>query len=338
MVAKSTSWLSMCACLCACAMGANAADYPSWLADFVEPKDSRYAMQPIIHDWPQDIDGMVEALKAYGCRGAVLNCPFANGFTTNPDNIATLSKIMDAMDAAGLKYWIYDEPGYPSGMAGGLTLKDHPEFEAKGFYMRRDPTYDEPKTVHFRLDDQSDKIVWSTVLFDHRHEVIHNRVPIQQVEPLTENQYYVRGTTALLDAVGRAIHHIGTVHRYARDEDIPEKTLFIITTDGMENASRQYTYDNVKRMIERQKEKYGWEFIFLGANIDAAREAERFGIHKCRAVRYENDRRGTQINYSVMSNVVSRARAAESVDEMSMAFDEEALLEPAQAYYEENNR
>ena len=161
MVAKSTSWLSMCACLCACAMGANAADYPSWLADFVEPKDSRYAMQPIVHDWPQDIDGMVEALKAYGCRGAVLNCPFANGFTTNPDNIATLSKIMDAMDAAGLKYWIYDEPGYPSGMAGGLTLKDHPEYEAKGFYMRRHPTYDEPKTVHFRLDDQSDKIVWA---------------------------------------------------------------------------------------------------------------------------------------------------------------------------------
>ena len=147
--------------MCACAMGVNAAEYPSWLADFVEPKDSRYAMQPIIHDWPKDIDGMVQALKAYGCRGAVLNCPFANGFTTNPENIATLSKIMDAMDAAGLKYWIYDEPGYPSGMAGGLTLKDHPEYEAKGFYMRRHPTYDEPKTVHFRLDDQSDKIVWA---------------------------------------------------------------------------------------------------------------------------------------------------------------------------------
>ena len=178
----------------------------------------------------------------------------------------------------------------------------------------------------------------SVVLFDDVSEVIYDRVDIHKVEPMTNRQYYVRGCTALLDAVGRAIHHIGTVHRYARDEDIPEKTLFIITTDGMENASRQYTYDNVKRMIERQKEKYGWEFIFLGANIDAAREAERFGIHKSRAVRYENDRRGTQINYSVMSNVVSRARAAESVDEMSMAFDEEALLEPAQAYYEEKNR
>ena len=178
----------------------------------------------------------------------------------------------------------------------------------------------------------------SVVLFDDVSEVIYDRVGIHKVEPMTDRQYYVRGCTALLDAVGRAIHHIGTVHRYARNEDIPEKTLFIITTDGMENASRQYTYDNVKRMIERQKEKYGWEFIFLGANIDAAREAERFGIHKSRAVRYENDRRGTQINYSVMSNVVSRARAAESVDEMSMAFDEEALLEPAQAYYEEKNR
>ena len=178
----------------------------------------------------------------------------------------------------------------------------------------------------------------SVVLFDDVSEVIYDRVDIHKVEPMTNRQYYVRGCTALLDAVGRAIHHIGTVHRYARNEDIPEKTLFIITTDGMENASRQYTYDNVKRMIERQKEKYGWEFIFLGANIDAAREAERFGIHKSRAVRYENDRRVTQINYSVMSNVVSRARAAESVDEMSMAFDEEALLEPAQAYYEENNR
>ena len=178
----------------------------------------------------------------------------------------------------------------------------------------------------------------SVVLFDDVSEVIYDRVDIHKVEPMTDRQYYVRGCTALLDAVGRAIHHIGTVHRYARNEDIPEKTLFIITTDGMENASRQYTYDNVKRMIERQKEKYGWEFIFLGANIDAAREAERFGIHKSRAVRYENDRRGTQINYSVMSNVVSRARAAESVDEMSMAFDEEALLEPAQAYYEEKNR
>ena len=117
--------------------------------------------------------------------------------------------------------------------------------------------------------EESDKIVWSTVLFDHRHEVIHNRVPIQQVEPLTENQYYVRGTTALLDAVGRAIHHIAMCHKYAKPEDVPEKTLFIITTDGMENASRQYSYRKVKQMIELEQGTYGWEFLFLGANIDA---------------------------------------------------------------------
>ena len=177
----------------------------------------------------------------------------------------------------------------------------------------------------------------SVVLFDDVSEVIYDRVDIHKVEPMTDRQYYVRGCTALLDAVGRAIHHIGIVHRYARTEDVPEKTLFIITTDVMENASREYSYERVRRMIEKQKEKYGWEFIFLGANIDAAREAERFGIHRSRAVRYENDCIGTRINYSVMSDVVSRARSAESVDEMCMAFDEEALLRPARAYYEKKN-
>ena len=177
----------------------------------------------------------------------------------------------------------------------------------------------------------------SVVLFDDVSEVIYDRVDIHKVEPMTDRQYYVRGCTALLDAVGRAIHHIGIVHRYARTEDVPEKTLFIITTDGMENASREYSYERVRRMIEKQKEKYGWEFIFLGANIDAAREARRFGIHRSRAVRYENDCIGTRINYSVMSDVVSRARSAESVDELSMAFDEGTLLMPAQAYYEEKN-
>ena len=177
----------------------------------------------------------------------------------------------------------------------------------------------------------------SVVLFDDVSEVIYDRVNIHKVEPMTDRQYYVRGCTALLDAVGRAIHHIGIVHRYAWTEDVPEKTLFIITTDGMENASREYSYERVRHMIEKQKEKYGWEFIFLGANIDAAREAERFGIHRSRAVRYENDCIGTRINYSVMSDVVSRARSAESVDEMCMAFDEEALLRPARAYYEKKN-
>ena len=117
----------------------------------------------------------------------------------------------------------------------------------------------------------------STVLFDNYSEVIHDRVMLNAVPKLTEKEYYVRGCTALLDAVGGAIHHIGNVHKYAREEDRPEKTLFVITTDGMENASRRYSYEKVKEMITRQKEKYGWEFLFLGANIDAAREAARFG-------------------------------------------------------------
>ena len=109
----------------------------------------------------------------------------------------------------------------------------------------------------------------STVLFDNESEVIHDRVDIQRIKPMTRNEYNVRGCTALLDAVGGAIHHIGKVHKYAREEDRPEKTLFVITTDGMENASRHYSYDLVKQMIETEKEKYGWEFLFLGANIDA---------------------------------------------------------------------
>ena len=118
----------------------------------------------------------------------------------------------------------------------------------------------------------------SVILFDDQSEVIYDRVDISKVEPMTDKQYYVRGCTALLDAVGDAIHHIGNIHKYAREEDVPEKTIFIITTDGMENASRRYNYNKVRRMIERQKEKYNWEFIFLGANIDAAAEAAKIGI------------------------------------------------------------
>ena len=127
----------------------------------------------------------------------------------------------------------------------------------------------------------------SVVLFDDQFEVLYDRVDIQKIEPMNDKQYYVRGCTALLDAVGGAIHHIITVHKYAREEDVPEKTIFIITTDGMENASHQYTYEKVRRMIERRKEQYHWEFMFLGANIDAVKEAGRFGINASRAVRYE---------------------------------------------------
>ena len=149
----------------------------------------------------------------------------------------------------------------------------------------------------------------SVVLFDDTTDVIYDRVSLNKIEPMTDKQYYVRGCTALLDALGGAIHHIKTVHKYAREEDRPEKTLFIITTDGMENASRRYTYDKVKAMVENEKDNYGWEFLFLGANIDAIRTASRFGIHADRAVNFENDSRGTQLNYDVLSETVSQVRA-----------------------------
>lgn len=168
----------------------------------------------------------------------------------------------------------------------------------------------------------------SVVLFDDVSEVLYDRVGIGKVEPMTDRQYYVRDCTALLDAVGRAIRHIGNVHKYARPEDVPEKTLFIITTDGMENASSEFSYDMVRRMIERQKERYHWEFLFLGANIDAVREAGRFGIRPERAVRYEHDAVGTELNFRVMSNVVSCARTAGSAEDMENMFDQEELLAP----------
>ena len=151
--------------------------------------------------------------------------------------------------------------------------------------------------------------VVSTVLFDNETEVIHDRVAIADVPSLTDKEYFVRGCTALLDAVGGAIHHIGNVHKYARKEDVPEKTLFILTTDGMENASRRYTYERVRSMIEHQKERYSWEFIFLGANIDAAAEARRFGIDESMAANYHCDEAGTALNYEVISEAITSVRA-----------------------------
>ena len=150
--------------------------------------------------------------------------------------------------------------------------------------------------------------VISTVLFDNETEVIHDRVSLDRVPALTEKEYDVRGCTALLDAVGGAIHHIGNVHKYAREEDRPEKTLFVITTDGMENASRRYTYDKVKSMIERQRERYDWEFLFLGASIDAAREAARFGIRADCAADYHADSMGTEAVYESVCEAVCQVR------------------------------
>ena len=149
----------------------------------------------------------------------------------------------------------------------------------------------------------------STVLFSGESKVIHDRVDLQKIEPMTDKQYYVGGCTALIDAIGGAIHHIGNVHKYAREEDRPEHTIFIITTDGMENASHRYTSDQVKAMVNRQKEKYGWEFLFLGANIDAVETAARFGITEDRAVDFINDRAGQALNYAEVSEAVRTVRA-----------------------------
>lgn len=148
----------------------------------------------------------------------------------------------------------------------------------------------------------------STILFDNAAEVIHDRVSLKDIHELTSRDYCVKGCTALLDAVGGAIHHIGNIHKYARPEDVPEHTLFIITTDGMENASRRYSSMEVKKMITRQKEKYGWEFLFLGANIDAVETAAGFGIGADRAVNYRADSQGTQLNYEVLGDAVSAVR------------------------------
>lgn len=152
--------------------------------------------------------------------------------------------------------------------------------------------------------------LFSTVLFDNESVVIHDRVPVQDVAPMTDKDYQVRGCTALLDAIGGAIHHIGNVHKYAREEDVPEHTLFVITTDGMENASRRYDSEQVKRMIEQRKEQNGWEFLFLGANIDAVETARHFGIDSSRAVNYHADHAGTALNFEVLSDAVSAVRAS----------------------------
>ena len=154
----------------------------------------------------------------------------------------------------------------------------------------------------------------STVLFDNVSEVIHDRVPVQKVEPMTDKDYSVRGCTALLDAIGGAIHHIGNVHKYARTEDVPEHTVFIIMTDGMENASHMYSSDKVKQMIQRQQEKYGWEFLFLGAKIDAIETASHFGIDADKAANYQCDCEGTALNYEVLNDAISAVRCNAALD------------------------
>lgn len=155
----------------------------------------------------------------------------------------------------------------------------------------------------------------STVLFDGESKVLHDRVRLAEVPEMTTRDYTVRGCTALLDALGGAIRHIGNIHKYIRREDVPERTLFVITTDGMENASRRYTAGDVKAMIEEKKEKNNWEFLFIGANIDAVKTADSYGIDKDRAVNYSSDKKGTGVIYKAVSETVRNVRSGNGVNE-----------------------
>lgn len=153
----------------------------------------------------------------------------------------------------------------------------------------------------------------STVLFSNDSEILHDRLDLSQVKPMTEREYSVGGCTALMDAIGGAIHHVESIHKYARSEDVPAHTLFLITTDGMENASHTYSAAKVKEMIKRQEKENGWEFIFIAANIDAAETADSIGICRERAANYRQDKEGCQKLYAVMSDVVCSVRKNKSV-------------------------
>ena len=156
---------------------------------------------------------------------------------------------------------------------------------------------------------EDEKTLVTTVLFDSHNEIIHDRLPLEKVPPMTSREYYPRGCTALLDAVGSTIRHIAHIHKYSAPEHRPDKTLFVITTDGMENSSREYSYERVKQLIGHEQEKYGWEFLFLGANIDAAAEGAKLGIRDDRAVTYMCDAQGTSLNFEVIGDAVCQMRS-----------------------------
>ena len=172
--------------------------------------------------------------------------------------------------------------------------------------------------------EQEGECFVSVVLFDNESEVLYDRVKLTNVRKMTRDDYTVRGCTALIDAIGGAIHHIGNIHKYARPEDVPEHTMFVIMTDGMENASRRYSSDKVKQMIQHEKEKYGWEFLFIGANIDAVQTAGRFGIGANRAVNYHADSRGTGVVYEAVNLTVGNMRRGNGVsDNWSDSIDDD---------------
>ncbi|MBE0450835.1 MAG: hypothetical protein IBX70_08310 [Clostridia bacterium] len=163
-----------------------------------------------------------------------------------------------------------------------------------------------------QMDEEGEAFI-TTVLFDDQFELLHDRINLKGVRPITEKEYFVRGTTALLDAVGKSIQKIINVQRNTAEDEKAEKVLFIITTDGLENASREYSYAKIKAMIEHQKSKYGWEFIFLGANIDAVSEAEKFGIDSSRAAQFHNDKEGIELNYKAVGEAICEMRSSSSI-------------------------
>ncbi|MDO4622620.1 MAG: hypothetical protein Q4B22_06675 [Eubacteriales bacterium] len=163
----------------------------------------------------------------------------------------------------------------------------------------------------------------TTVLFDDQYELIHDRFPITAIRPLTEKEYYVRGCTALLDAVGKTIQKMVNVQRYLLEDQKAEKVIFVITTDGMENASREYHQAEIKRMIEKERDTYGWEFIFLGANIDAVAEAKKYGIAEDCSVQYNNDSIGVRMNYRVVGETVCKMRQAPAAARLGASWKEE---------------
>ena len=154
----------------------------------------------------------------------------------------------------------------------------------------------------------------STVLFDHVSEVLHDRVKLAEIQMMTDRDYTVRGCTALIDAIGGAVRHIANIHKYARPEDVPERTMFVIMTDGLENASKRYSSDEVKRMIEHEKSKYGWEFLFIGANIDSVETARRFGIGADRAANYHADQKGTAVVFDAVCETVGKLRQSKPLE------------------------
>lgn len=164
-----------------------------------------------------------------------------------------------------------------------------------------------------KQQEENGEAIVTTVLFDDEYQLLHDRFNINWIKPITSKEYYVGGSTALLDAMGKSIQKIINVQKNTSDDQKADKVLFVITTDGMENSSREYSYGRIKKMIEHQREKYGWEFIFLGANIDAVLTAERFGIAHDRAANYHSDGEGTRLNYDAVSNVVSDLRASKSI-------------------------